>query len=687
MAKLKITKNRQLIQEIQLDQAQTYLGGRGETCQIKLDAEPGISRQHFQIHYKDQQWVLEVLSKYGELYINGEKAPEQLPLSEGTAFQVPPYEFSFGEGQISQNHNEEVGQDSNSESLDPADKTAIAVISSSSYLKLVDNKGAVRQLFRLEGEAWVAGRDVTCSIFIDNPRVSRKQFEIYREEQKYFIRDLGSANGTIVNGHQISNTEWTQLQSADVISVVDWTLHFEVHDSQFKQRIESLPATSGLMDGNFAQGGGSGSLSEDEFLPTNYSPIPADIVDPNQFAQHDPQNSYFPVPMSGPNDGQQAPPFGAPFPGYQVPPPPPPTNSSMQGKFAELKAKLNPVRVAILIILFIAVVFALMPDGQSSKKGSAKINKVKTPFDALSPEDQQYVIQCYNAAEQYLRQQLFQNALDEIIKMESKVKVYQNSLAIKDMAQNALASINAQREEEKSQQQKAELETKIQRQVEECEKIMNPEEITMMSLESCLSPVLSLSPDHPLILGLKKRADQMITDRQLKQAKRVEFEEDSKKLKALFDQAEGLQHVEKYRDAIRAYMKVIASALPDPQGLKMKSGKRIAFLQKKMETDQRQFLEKADHLMKENKFRDAVIYLQKASRLNPESEPIRIKLNLAMTELHKQMQVIFQDSILEESVGEVDAAKIKWKKIMEQSIQSEEYYEKARLKLRKYGVL
>ena len=51
------------------------------------------------------------------------------------------------------------------------------------------------------------------------------------------------------------------------------------------------------------------------------------------------------------------------------------------------------------------------------------------------------------------------------------------------------------------------------------------------------------------------------------------------------------------------------------------------------------------------------------------------------------MQTIYQESILEEGVGEVEAAKVKWKKILEQSIPEEEYFKKAKIKLKKYGVI
>jgi hypothetical protein len=50
------------------------------------------------------------------------------------------------------------------------------------------------------------------------------------------------------------------------------------------------------------------------------------------------------------------------------------------------------------------------------------------------------------------------------------------------------------------------------------------------------------------------------------------------------------------------------------------------------------------------------------------------------------MQALYQEGILEESVGEVETAKTKWKKIIDQSLPDEDYYKKAKMKLKKYGI-
>jgi hypothetical protein len=49
------------------------------------------------------------------------------------------------------------------------------------------------------------------------------------------------------------------------------------------------------------------------------------------------------------------------------------------------------------------------------------------------------------------------------------------------------------------------------------------------------------------------------------------------------------------------------------------------------------------------------------------------------------MKTIYQDSVLEESLGNVDSAKEKWKKIIQEDLSFDDYTTKAKLKLQKYG--
>jgi pSer/pThr/pTyr-binding forkhead associated (FHA) protein len=48
------------------------------------------------------------------------------------------------------------------------------------------------------------GRDVTCEVRLDDPMISRHHAEITRSDGHWWIHDLGSRNGTLVNGERIA---------------------------------------------------------------------------------------------------------------------------------------------------------------------------------------------------------------------------------------------------------------------------------------------------------------------------------------------------------------------------------------------------------------------------------------------------------------------------------------------------
>jgi transcriptional regulator of acetoin/glycerol metabolism len=63
------------------------------------------------------------------------------------------------------------------------------------------------------------GRGSTCHVRLDHPSVSREHAELYRQGPIYAVRDLGSTNGTHLNG---SRTEHGVLRTGDVLRVGDY---------------------------------------------------------------------------------------------------------------------------------------------------------------------------------------------------------------------------------------------------------------------------------------------------------------------------------------------------------------------------------------------------------------------------------------------------------------------------------
>src|SRR5512139_2684423 len=71
--------------------------------------------------------------------------------------------------------------------------------------------------FTLEGDQLTIGRDSTNEIVINDAEVSRKHARLTFQGGKYVLEDLGSTNGTFVNGQRLTSA--AVLKAGDVVSL------------------------------------------------------------------------------------------------------------------------------------------------------------------------------------------------------------------------------------------------------------------------------------------------------------------------------------------------------------------------------------------------------------------------------------------------------------------------------------
>lgn len=81
----------------------------------------------------------------------------------------------------------------------------------------------------LRGTENVIGRSLYCTIIISDPSVSRVHASITRRDGEIYVRDLGSKNGTYLNGRALG--EGTQLvKVGDSLRLGDVTCLVEEHE-------------------------------------------------------------------------------------------------------------------------------------------------------------------------------------------------------------------------------------------------------------------------------------------------------------------------------------------------------------------------------------------------------------------------------------------------------------------------
>lgn len=83
------------------------------------------------------------------------------------------------------------------------------------------------QVYELTGEVSNLGRDITNDIVINDREASRHHLRFMRGVDGYTIEDLGSTNGTFVNGKRVTGA--TPLKNGDMVGLGETvTLQFEV---------------------------------------------------------------------------------------------------------------------------------------------------------------------------------------------------------------------------------------------------------------------------------------------------------------------------------------------------------------------------------------------------------------------------------------------------------------------------
>src|ERR1700758_1860353 len=79
------------------------------------------------------------------------------------------------------------------------------------------------QRFALYGDSLLIGRQEDSAIYLDSLAVSRQHARIVCQGGEYFVEDVGSSNGTYVNGHRI--TAPTPLSEGDALQIGPYILH------------------------------------------------------------------------------------------------------------------------------------------------------------------------------------------------------------------------------------------------------------------------------------------------------------------------------------------------------------------------------------------------------------------------------------------------------------------------------
>lgn len=636
MTKLIVRHKGQVTNEIILDPSKSWYAGRKPDADILLEGEKGISREHFRIYEENGVWNLEVQSKIGNVTSNGEVINSAV-LVPGYIFALPPYEFEIA--QVDANTSTRL-TDGDKTSVSLSDRTMIHTVVLSAYVKIMNEEGDIQQKIRLEGgDTWIAGRDVNAQILISDHKVSRKQFEIRKTTLGYEIIDLGSVNGTFINEKVLEPEDAVVLKSGDVIRVLNHKLIFEIIDPNFFDKVENLPMISDPV--------------VEEAPAQEYLPIEQPIQPQMDYSN---QNYDMSPPMEDP---------------------------------AAARTKKFRIGIAILVAVGAIVYLTSQPKDDGGISNVAPVGA--DPLSALTPQQKSEYKQSLELAKRYHMEGNYNLALSESEELAKKFNVKDPELErVKNTAQAAIESQKLLIKQEKEAKEREMMEARIQSVTAQCGKDLNQYD-REEDLDTCLVEALQLNPAHPSIMDLKGKMQAIMLEKEAQRAQRAEYNKRVAQLRGLHEQAQKVEETDDYVATIEAYKKVINSSLPDPNNLKGKSERHLAKLKIKMDKKIKEYTKQATDHKAKNELKQAILVLRAALKIDPTREDLKERAEDYKNELRKQMMVYYQEGVLEEGFGNVEGgdnragAKEKWKKIIELDVTDGEYYQKAFIKLKKYG--
>ena len=640
MSRLKVSLHGKEIQTLELRADRQYSVGRGVDCDVRLDEHPGVSRLHFRLRAeatesehsdRGQRWIAEITSKFGVLMRGGAPASE-IALEGGDSFQVAPYDFQFISDEDREASTPGVAPFENFAAERTfggnEDATSIASIKVVPYVRILAGPSNAEREIKLTGGPWIAGREESCDITLDDTKASRKQFEIAESTRGWTIKDLGSSNGTSLNGKTIPANELITLKSGDLISVHALSLVFEVRDSAFAHRAAALAPASVHYEA-------PGTERESQAPITPYA------------------SERQTAPWTDPHTS------------------------------AKTNKKSLLVAAAVLVV---AIAWMLSSDNSKPAASNAPSGPTSL-FDKLLPSEKQRIENTYRLAQEFYIRKEYDMALAQIENIHKTLPPPQGYQRSVELAESIAAAKRAIEEQESIRRQREELqrqEAEVSEVISRCRSVA-ARAIQGEEIRACLARALELRPENAVAQAMIEAVEQRRMNREASLARQVTYRTAAVRGRALFKKAEVLAAAGKRKEAILAYAAHIRSRFPDPDNLKEQSRENSKTLRAAIDTDARNYLDQAQRSLDKADYRSALESAIKAKGLDEDNERAAGIGARAKRELESQLSALYADSVVYESFGQLDSAKEKWRKILDMDRQHGDYWRKARNKLNSYG--
>lgn len=724
MTYLIVSRNGKKEDEFSLSQEKEYILGRGQDCDISLEKVKGLSREHLKIYFDTEGgvWKAELLSQTGIL-IQDQKPVESLSLEDQSRFSIPPYYFLFTSEEPAKKEKENSLQEEGNQILDQKNggvlEEKVNLNSKEPLEDLIEDKKDTKDIHAIkdsskedlrsfsqtlstpfhtsfslrmkcpppynktekinldirEKKEWIAGRGKKCDIKIRDKKTSRKHFKIYIKEESFKIEDLKSINGTMVGKKKlIPNTSFS-LSDGDVIYVGKTEITVEIKNDIFSLQLEKLEKKK--------------TEKPDAFLSSIQSDLSLD-------SDHKPQKETLDLqPINSPlaetkvhkeridsSYKEESKNVKGPF--FFL------TSAFMRNKKTQKgeekksneKKKKKSFFFVLIFIGFGVFVFFLLEENFLFQKTQKKSLSSQSD-DARSEEQLDRIRDIFLMARKNFIEGKYELCSFEIRKLHKIVPSFENSKELESLCLQAFDLRRMEEEKERQEREILALEKQFNEIVEKC-KSQITEKTTSSELKKCLASAQDIKPSDPLISDLIFELELKEKKKKKEEAKKLRREKRVQAGMRLFKKAEKWHRQGKIKKAVKAYKNFIESSFPDPHKKKPVARRKLASIISDHNKAIESLLETCRQAYQGSQFKKAFIECDKVLDKIRENEEAFDKKKKSLVHIQKKTKGLYIDSVLEESVGNLESAIVKWKNIIQISVPEDEYYERSKSKLDLY---
>ncbi len=215
--------------------------GRASKCDLVLD-EPEISREHAAIFFIEGGYLLKKISK-APLKVNG-KDVDSCHLTGGEKISFGPWEAEFSLAAETPASEETTAFTRGEESKTQAVAAGVRGLVFQNLCLQVQQPGKPPKRFLPKSDTIAVGAGEQNDLVLPDPTVSTRHLKIVRQNGNLKVYDLGSTNGTTVNGVKIREAE---LEDGFVIGLGSCQILVTQENTQEKARPLKVDRFLGLI--------------------------------------------------------------------------------------------------------------------------------------------------------------------------------------------------------------------------------------------------------------------------------------------------------------------------------------------------------------------------------------------------------------------------------------------------------